>query len=723
MANALSNAISSIAPFDEYLFAAWILRYILLALLVLTAFGVHPLTRTTPARVAAAAAATAAAAARNVETGRPTALGHGGGRGGHHGGGGGGYAPEISNESWLKGASKKIKTLVPFMWPDKRPALQLCVSLALACLVIGRFTVVLVPLQYKIIINSLSVGVFPTKAIFLFVAFRFLQSGFLSNAQSLLWLPVGQYTTRNLSVRMFKHMHSLSLRWHVNRKTGEVLRVLDRGTASIVSLLQMLLFTLFPVIVDITVAIAYFVIEFDVYFGVIVVVTMTSYIFATVVLTEWRTKFRREMIELDNKTSQIGVDSLLNFETVKYYGAEQFEIQRYDKAIANYNKADFKSSGSMQLLNVMQGVITAVGLLVGSLLCAYRVSHKQLSIGDFVLFYQYIIQLYGPLNWMGTMYRVINQNFIDMEKMLKMFEEPLDVKDAPNAKPLVLAGGAVSFNQVQFGYSADQMVLQDLSFEIPAGHTVALVGPSGGGKSTTLKLLFRFFDVLGGSISIDGQDLREVTQTSLRQVIGVVPQDAVLFNDTLMSNIRFARPAATDEEVHAAARAAQIHDKILTFPNGYDTVVGERGLRLSGGERARIAIARTCLKSPSIILLDEATAALDSNTEHLIQEALAELCRGKTTMVIAHRLSTIMAADTICVIKDGTVAEHGTHDQLLALNGLYHELWHKQLRNEASAAAAEGAVAVLEAANVAEDAGATPTVASHPHHGGKGHHH
>ncbi|KAI9189041.1 ATP-binding cassette-type vacuolar membrane transporter Hmt1 [Blastocladiella emersonii ATCC 22665] len=688
MSNALSNAVSAIDPFDEYMFANWMLRYILILLLVVTAFFIHPFTRSGPTTRGDVESATPAPA-------RPAAI-----------------AGETG--SVFAAAAEKLKKLLPFLWPRDNFGLQLLVLLSFASLFTGRIVVVLVPIQYKNIINGLTRGEFPLASIFLFVLFRFLQSGMLSNLQSFLWLPIGQYTTRTLSVRMFTHMHSLSLNWHVSRKTGEVLRILDRGTSSIVSLLQMLVFTLSPVIIDITVAVIYFTSQFDVYFGVIVIVTMASYIFATILITEWRTAFRREMIELDNRTSQIGVDSLLNFETVKYYGAEQFEIQRYDKAIADYNRADFKSNASLQLLNVMQNVIISLGLLAGSILCAYRVVHGDLSIGDFALFYTYIVQLYGPLNWFGTMYRVLQQNAIgtyyvsvmethwwsrsrltladslrvDMEKMLKLFDEEVDVCDKPTAKPLVVTGGRVDFNNVHFSYGENHPALQGLSFSIPAGKTVALVGESGGGKSTTLKLLFRFYDVNSGSITIDGQDLRDVTQVSLRQAIGVVPQDPVLFNNTVMYNIRYARPDATDEEVFAAARAAQIHDRVMSFPKGYDTVVGERGLRVSGGERQRLAIARTILKAPSILLLDEATSALDSASEGLIQTAFAELSRNRTTMVIAHRLSTIASADKIACISDGRVAEMGTHEELLALGGIYHDLWQKQQRNSDGAAAA-----------------------------------
>ncbi|KAI9142821.1 P-loop containing nucleoside triphosphate hydrolase protein [Paraphysoderma sedebokerense] len=521
--------------------------------------------------------------------------------------------------------------------------------------------------------------------ILIFVVLRLLQGGvgLLQNIQSFMWIPIGQYTTKQISVAMFKHLHSLSLRFHITRKTGEILRVLDRGTSSIVSLLQSILFNIVPVLVDISVAVAFFITMFDIYFGIIVAVTMLGYIAATVSITEWRTKFRREMIELDNRSNQIGVDSLLNFETVKYYCAEDFETDRYSKAIDSYQIADFRSSASLNFLNTTQNFIINGGLLVGSLLCAYRVVQGVLTVGDFVLYLTYISQLYGPLNWFGTMYRMIQQNFIDMEKMLKLFEEDGDIKDAPMANELVLKGGSIVFDNVSFSYDPRHPALKNINFKIPAGSTVALVGPSGGGKSSILKLLFRFYDVKSGRILIDGQDIRSISQRSLRQAVGVVPQDTVLFNESVGYNIRYAKPTATDEEVYQAAKAAQIHEKILSFPDKYETVVGERGLRLSGGEKQRVAIARTILKDPAIILLDEATSSLDTGTERQIQAALHQLSKNRTSLVVAHRLSTIVNSDLILVIKDGMVIDQGTHEQLLKKeDGLYHQLWHQQLKEE-----------------------------------------
>ncbi|KAJ1511889.1 Homocysteine S-methyltransferase 1 [Coelomomyces lativittatus] len=594
--------------------------------------------------------------------------------------------PHISNSekkmNSFKETFEKCKKLFPYMMARGHKGLQVLMGLCIVVLFLGRFVVVLVPIMYKMVFNDLSHGVFSVSQIFLFVVARFLQSSFFTNLQTFMWIPIGQYTTRQVSLRMFSHLHSLSLRFHVSKKTGELLRILDRGTSSIVNLLQMLLFTLFPVVMDILIAIIYFIAQFDVFFGVIVLITMGSYILLTVALTEWRTKYRRASIDLDNQLNQVCVDSIMNFETVKYYNAEQGEFQRYDKAIQAYNGADFISSASLNLMNVTQGFLISLGLLAGSLLCGYRVVYGTLTIGDFALFYTYILQLYGPLNWFGTMYRVIQQNFTDMEKMLGLFNEHPDVQDLPDAKPLILTkGGQVEFQNVGFAYDGKN-VLNNISFIVPAGQTVALVGPSGSGKSTLLRLLFRFYDVTEGAIFIDGQPIHSVTQDSLRKAIGIVPQDCVLFNETIFYNLRYARPSASEEEVYKAAQAAQIHEKILGFPKQYQTEVGERGLRLSGGERQRVAIARTILKDPKLILLDEATSSLDTQTERHIQSALNHLCHNRTTLVVAHRLSTIMHADLIVVMKDGYIIETGTHAELLDKNGLYHELWFKQLQAE-----------------------------------------
>ncbi|KAI8919809.1 P-loop containing nucleoside triphosphate hydrolase protein [Powellomyces hirtus] len=595
--------------------------------------------------------------------------------------------PTAANTPGWRDTWRKVGKLAPFLWP-KPFRLKLLVVLCFVCLALGRLVNVLVPLQYKRVVDALTPNPEGTRpyfawgAILLYTAFRFLQGGvgLLSSLQYWLYIPVGQYTTREVSVRMLEHLHSLSLQFHINRKTGEVLRVMDRGTSSIGSLLSYLAFNILPVFVDIFLACVVFLVTFDWSIALVVFVTMVLYIFVTIWITEWRTKFRREMNELDAATRQKAMDGLLNFETVKLYGNERLEVNGYEEAIMRYQAADFKSSASLNVLNTAQNAVITFGLLTGLLMCAKRVSDGVLTVGDFVAFLTYLLQLYQPLNWFGTYYRVIQQNFIDMEKMLDLFEEGDAVKDAPNAGHLqIRQGGKIVFDNVSFSYDPRQPAVNGLSFEIPAGKTVALVGPSGGGKSTVFRLLFRFYDVQSGSVKIDGQDIRSVLQSSLRSHIGVVPQDTVLFNDTIRYNIRYGNVSATDEEVVAAAKAAQIHERILTFPDGYDTRVGERGLRLSGGEKQRIAIARTILKNPSIILLDEATSALDNTTERLVQEKLTALGKGRTCVVIAHRLTTVVDADLIFLVKDGAVVERGTHEELMDLHGAYYGLWMRQL--------------------------------------------
>ncbi|PKC10833.1 hypothetical protein RhiirA5_413840 [Rhizophagus irregularis] len=589
---------------------------------------------------------------------------------------------------------EKMGSLLPFLWPKKNFLLQFLVFVCVGLLIAGRIINVLTPQQLKTITNEL-VGEdgpprFAWESIALYVLLRFLQGGvgLIQSTQNFLWIPIGQYTTREISVKMFEHLHGLSLDYHINRKTGEVLRVMDRGTNSIISLLNQIIFQIFPVLVDIVIAVIYFVVEFGWIFGVIVFITMGSYIYVTVLITEWRTSFRREMIDLDNDARSKAVDSLLNFETVKYYNAEQFEIRRYDEAIVKFQVADYKVSATLNMLNLSQNLVITIGLLAGCLLCAWKVARGDFRVGDFILFVTYINQLYGPLNWFGTYYRIIQQNFIDMEKMLALFKEQQSVQDAPDATELKVTEGSVVFENVGFAYDQRQTALDGISFEIPKGKTVALVGPSGGGKSTILRLLFRFYDVNSGRILIDGQDIRSVKQESLRRNIGVVPQDTVLFNDTIFYNIHYGNINASDEEVHKSAKASQIHDRILNFPDGYETRVGERGLRLSGGEKQRVAIARTILKDPPIILLDEATSALDTTTERQIQYALSHMTKDRTTLVIAHRLSTIVNADLILCIKDGKVAEQGTHDELIRKaeenggDGIYYEMWQKQIRDE-----------------------------------------
>ncbi|XP_036770565.2 ATP-binding cassette sub-family B member 6 isoform X2 [Manis pentadactyla] len=594
-------------------------------------------------------------------------------------------------QSTWRDLGRKLRLLSGYLWPRGSPALQLVVLICLGLMGLDRGLNVLVPIFYRDIVNLLT-----EKApwsplawtVTTYVFLKFLQgggtgsTGFVSNLRTFLWIRVQQFTSRRVELRLFSHLHELSLRWHLGRRTGEVLRIVDRGTSSVTGLLSYLVFNIIPTLADIVIGIIYFSMFFNAWFGLIVFLCMSLYLALTIVVTEWRTKFRRAMNTQENATRARAVDSLLNFETVKYYNAERYEVDRYRDAIIKYQDLEWKSSASLVLLNQTQNLVIGLGLLAGSLLCAYFVSEQKLQVGDFVLFGTYIIQLYMPLNWFGTYYRMIQTNFIDMENMFDLLKEETEVKDLPGAGSLHFQRGRIEFENVHFSYADGRETLQDVSFTVMPGQTLALVGPSGAGKSTILRLLFRFYDISSGCIRIDGQDISQVTQISLRSHIGVVPQDTVLFNDTIANNIRYGRITAGNDEVEAAAQASGIHDAIMAFPEGYETQVGERGLKLSGGEKQRVAIARTILKAPDIILLDEATSALDTTNERAIQASLAKVCANRTTMVVAHRLSTIVNADQILVIKDGHIVERGRHEALLSRGGVYADMWHLQQQGQ-----------------------------------------
>ncbi|XP_076759855.1 ABC transporter ATP-binding protein/permease Hmt-1 [Xylocopa sonorina] len=597
--------------------------------------------------------------------------------------------PDDNSSTW-KNAWYKIRILAPFLWP-KTFILQLRVIFCFGLLILGRLINLYVPIYNKMIVNSVTetVGQFRWDLVLIYVAFKFLQGGgtggmgLLNNLRSFLWIRIQQYTTREIEIELFRHLHSLSLRWHLARKTGEVLKVMDRGTDSINNLLNYILFSIVPTIVDILIAVIFFISAFNKWFGLIVFLTMVLYIAATISVTEWRTKFQRRMNLADNAQKARSVDSLLNFETVKYYGAESYEVDSFRKAIIHFQVEEWKSMITLNILNTLQNIIVCSGLLAGSLLCLHMVVNKQgLTIGDYVLFASYIIQLYVPLNWFGTYYRAIQKNFVDMENMFDLLREEQEVIDAPGAGPLIVKRGQVEFSNVTFSYNPDRIILKNISFIVQAGKTVALVGPSGAGKSTIVRLLFRFYDAEQGEILIDGKNIKTVTQESLRRAIGVVPQDTVLFNNTIKYNIQYGRVEAVDADVISAAKNADIHERILSFPNGYETQVGERGLRLSGGEKQRVAIARTILKEPAIVLLDEATSALDTQSERNIQAALGRVCANRTTIIIAHRLSTVIHADEILVLKDGEIVERGKHEELISYNGVYHSMWQAQLQND-----------------------------------------
>ncbi|XP_062383415.1 ATP-binding cassette sub-family B member 6 [Sardina pilchardus] len=628
---------------------------------------------------------------------------------------------QAENESTWIGFKKKVRLLVPYMWPRGSMLLQLLVLLCLGLLAIERVINVFVPICYKNIVNDLtnhSSWTALATTVCLYVFLKFLQgggagaSGFVSNMRSFLWIRVQQYTNRQVQVRLFGHLHALSLRWHLGRRTGDVLRSIDRGTSSINSLLSYIVFSIFPTIADIVIAIVYFITYFNAWFGLIVFVCMFLYLTLTIIITEWRTKYRRDMNTQDNNAKSKAVDSLLNFETVKYYNAESYEVNRFEDAILKYQVSEWKTQASLAFLNQTQNIIIGSGLLAGSLLCAYFVTEGKFQVGDYVLFGTYIIQLYTPLNWFGTYYRMIQNSFIDMESMFKIFTEEQEVTDDVNAGNLLYKLGKVEFENVHFSYVDGKEILKDVSFTVLPGQTVALVGQSGSGKSTIIRLLFRFYDVHGGCIRIDGQDISKVKQTSLRAHIGVVPQDTVLFNDNIRDSIRYGRISASDQEVEEAAMAADIHDKILAFPEGYETPVGERGLKLSGGEKQRVAIARTILKAPQIILLDEATSALDTQTERNIQASLAKVCVNRTTIVVAHRLSTIIGADQILVLSEGQIAERGRHDELLAKGGMYCDMWMKQQQAHDSDSASDS-----EAKDRASEKLQPPSATGGHHHG------
>ncbi|XP_013773595.1 ATP-binding cassette sub-family B member 6, mitochondrial-like [Limulus polyphemus] len=586
---------------------------------------------------------------------------------------------------------QKSRKLAPFIWPKKSFRLQIRVIMCFTLLVLGRISNVYVPIFNKKIVNSLSLQPGETTIsyrwdfVLIYIAFWFLQgqgnNSFINNIRSFLWIRVQQYTVKEIQVELYAHLHSLSLRWHLGRKTGEVLKIMDRGTSSVTSLLSYMLFNILPTVADIIIAIIYFITAFNAWFGLIMFLTMGVYLTVTIILTEWRTKFRRDMNMLENVAQAKGVDALLNFETVKYYNAEDYEVDNYRNAVENYQVEEWKSSASLSLLNTSQNMVITLGVMTGALLCAHMVvSGQGLTVGDYVLFSTYILQLYTPLNYFGTYYRLIQKAFIDMENMFDLLDEDREVKDEVNAPSLRVIKGDIEFKDVCFHYTAERPILKNISFIVPQGKTVALVGPSGSGKTTIIRLLFRFYDICSGEITIDGQNIAKVTQKSLRKHIGVVPQDTVLFNSDIRYNIRYGRVSATDEEVEAAAKGSDIHSRILDFPDGYKTVVGERGLKLSGGEKQRVAIARTLLKAPEIVLLDEATSALDTKTERHIQDSLTKVCTNKTTIIVAHRLSTIIHADEILVIREGEIIERGRHEELLKLNGSYSEMWHQQIQ-------------------------------------------
>jgi len=506
---------------------------------------------------------------------------------------------------------------------------------------------------------------------------RLMNTGF-QQLRDVIFARVGQQALRRLALQTFRHIHALSLRYHITRKTGALSRIMERGVKGVAFLLRFMLFSIGPLLLELLMVAGVLAVLFDWAFLAVLLVTMVLYIWFTLAVTDWRVRIRREMNRQDNEANQRAIDSLLNFETVKYFGAEQREADRYDTAMAAYEVAALRTSYSLGLINIGQSILVNGGLVIVMAMAARGVASGQMTVGDFVLVNAYMMQIMGPLDLLGYTYREIRQSLTDMGDMFALLEQPADVEDRPDARPLAVRGGAVIFDDVRFGYDAARPILKGVSLSVPAGGSLAIVGPTGSGKSTIGRLLFRFYDVSAGAIRIDGQDLRAVTQESLHNAIGVVPQDTVLFNDSLLYNIAYGRPEATLAEVEAAAQAAELHAFIARLPEGYHTQVGERGLKLSGGEKQRVGIARTLLKDPPILLLDEATSALDTETEQGIQASLARMGEGRTVIAIAHRLSTIADADEIVVLDAGIVVERGTHAALLEADGRYAALWRLQ---------------------------------------------
>lgn len=583
---------------------------------------------------------------------------------------------------------KTLRNLWPYMWPSERPDLRMRVVWATFYLVISKIVLILVPYFFKWVTNALNgqldaPGYIPlilTGAVMLVLAYnaaKIIQAG-LNQLRDALFASVGQYAVRQLAYKTFVHMHQLSLRFHLERRTGGLSRVIERGTKGIETIVRFTILNTLPTILEFALTAVIFAFAYGFSYLLVVALTVIAYTWFTIKASDWRINIRREMNDSDTDANTKAIDSLLNFETVKYFGNETMEAKRFDASMARYEDAATKTWTSLGWLNFGQAVIFGVGMAIVMVMSAREVQAGTQSLGDFVFINAMLMQLSIPLNFIGFIYREIRQGLTDIEQMFDLLDVQQEVQDKPNAAPLHVDKGAIRFNDVHFAYDANRPILKGVSFEVPAGKTVAIVGPSGAGKSTISRLLFRFYDVQSGSVTIDGQDVRDVTQESLRKVIGMVPQDTVLFNDTIAYNIRYGRTDATDSEVEKAAEMAQISGFIKHLPEGYQAMVGERGLKLSGGEKQRVAIARTILKAPPILILDEATSALDTATEQEIQSALDIVSRGRTTLVIAHRLSTVIGADEIIVLKDGLIAERGTHRDLLMQNGLYASMWSRQ---------------------------------------------
>jgi ATP-binding cassette, subfamily B, heavy metal transporter len=576
--------------------------------------------------------------------------------------------------------SSTLKRLVPYLWQYRWR-----VVIALAFMIAAKVANVSVPLLLKELVDRMTITpgsaqamlVVPLGLLVAYGALR-LSTSLFTELRELVFAKATEGASRSISLQVFRHLHDLSLRFHLERQTGGMTRDIERGTRAVHSLISYSLYSIVPTLIEVALVLGLLAIKFDMWFAWITVAALTFYITFTITVTEWRTKFRREMNELDSKAHTKAIDSLLNYETVKYFNNEDFEATRYNESLERLREAALKSQRTLSLLNMGQQLVIAAALVAMLWRATQGVVNGTMTLGDLVMINAFMIQLYIPLNFLGVLYREIKQALTDLDKMFRLLDRDREIADASDAKPLRVSQGAVKFDHVSFAYDPARPILHDVSFEIPAGKTVAVVGPSGAGKSTLARLMYRFYDVSSGAITIDGQDLRQVTQTSLRQGIGIVPQDTVLFNDTVAYNIGYGRAGATQAEIEAAAQAARIHDFIRATPKGYDTAVGERGLKLSGGEKQRVAIARTLLKNPPVMIFDEATSALDSANEKAIQAELKTAAEGKTALVIAHRLSTVADAFEIIVLDAGRVAERGTHAALLALDGRYAQMWRLQ---------------------------------------------
>lgn len=587
-----------------------------------------------------------------------------------------------------RNAARTLANMLPRLWPQGRADLRMRVVLAMVALVAAKGITVYVPFLYKEAVDALSPEtvaeaaiVVPVMLIVSYGVGRIMMIA-LAQLRDAIFAKVGQNAVRELAVETFRHLHALSLRFHLERRTGGLSRVIERGTKGIDFLLRFSLFNIVPTIIELALVCVILAYAFDIWYSVVTAATVIVYMAFTFSVTEWRTRFRREMNDLDTEANTKAVDSLLNYETVKYFGNEEHETRRFNRSMEGYERAAIKTATSLSVLNTGQTLIFSGGLTALMLMAANGIAEGVLTVGSFVMINAYLIQLYQPLNLLGTVYREIRQALIDMETMFDLLQVPAEIKDKPGAGALEVSGGEIVFDNVSFYYDRDRRILDGVSFRVPAGATLAIVGPSGAGKSTIARILFRFYDLSKGAVRIDGQDIRDVRQDSLRAAIGMVPQDTVLFNDTIRYNIRYGRPDATDEDVREAAELAQIGRFIERLPQGYDTRVGERGLKLSGGEKQRVAIARTILKNPPLLLLDEATSALDTHTEKDIQTALRRISQNRTTLVIAHRLSTVVDADEILVLDHGRVVERGRHEELLALGGAYAAMWNRQRETE-----------------------------------------